>query len=82
MVLILQVTLCNHFEERKLGKKSGLVKMVCPFLLLQACGVKIEEGPVERTGAVGTINSLYFRDPDQNLIEVSNYNQSTAKDSS
>lgn len=56
--------------------------MVCPFLLLQACGVKIEEGPVERTGAVGTINSLYFRDPDQNLIEVSNYNQSTAKDSS
>uniref|UniRef100_A0A3Q2V0S3 Glyoxalase domain-containing protein 5 n=1 Tax=Haplochromis burtoni TaxID=8153 RepID=A0A3Q2V0S3_HAPBU len=49
---------------------------------LKACGVKIEEGPVERTGAVGTIISLYFRDPDQNLIEVSNYNQSTAKDSS
>ncbi|XP_005719806.1 glyoxalase domain-containing protein 5 [Pundamilia nyererei] len=49
---------------------------------LKACGVKIEEGPVERTGAVGTINSLYFRDPDQNLIEVSNYNQSTEKDSS
>ncbi|KAK2838898.1 hypothetical protein Q7C36_013712 [Tachysurus vachellii] len=37
------------------------------------CGVKIEEGPVERTGGVGPIKSLYFRDPDHNLIEVSNY---------
>lgn len=42
---------------------------------LQACGVAIEEGPVDRTGAVGPITSLYFRDPDQNLIEVSNYHQ-------
>lgn len=35
-------------------------------------GVKIIEGPVERTGANGTIRSFYFRDPDQNLIEVAN----------
>lgn len=35
--------------------------------------VPIEEGPVERTGATGTITSVYFRDPDGNLIEVSNY---------
>lgn len=42
---------------------------------LKTCGVQVEEGPVERTGAVGSITSLYFRDPDQNLIEVSNYNK-------
>ncbi|KAM4555946.1 glyoxalase domain-containing protein 5 [Odontesthes bonariensis] len=42
---------------------------------LKVCGVEIEEGPVERSGAVGPITSLYFRDPDQNLIEVSNYSQ-------
>jgi catechol 2,3-dioxygenase-like lactoylglutathione lyase family enzyme len=35
--------------------------------------VPVEEGPVERTGATGPILSVYFRDPDQNLIEVSNY---------
>ncbi|XP_071988757.1 glyoxalase domain-containing protein 5 [Engystomops pustulosus] len=40
---------------------------------LQVCGVPVEEGPVFRTGAVGEIHSVYFRDPDQNLIEVSNY---------
>jgi catechol 2,3-dioxygenase-like lactoylglutathione lyase family enzyme len=36
-------------------------------------GVKVIEGPVSRTGATGPIVSLYFRDPDRNLIEVSNY---------
>lgn len=39
---------------------------------LDACGVEIEEGPVDRTGATGPIRSVYIRDPDQNLIEISN----------
>ena len=37
------------------------------------CDVPIIEGPVSKTGATGAIRSVYFRDPDQNLIEVSNY---------
>ena len=40
---------------------------------LRRCDVEIIEGPVAKTGATGAIRSVYFRDPDQNLIEVSNY---------
>ncbi len=40
---------------------------------LRDCGVTPLEGSVRRTGALGPINSVYFRDPDGNLIEVSNY---------
>ena len=40
---------------------------------LKSCGVKLIAGPVERNGARGMMTSVYFRDPDKNLIEVSNY---------
>jgi catechol 2,3-dioxygenase-like lactoylglutathione lyase family enzyme len=42
---------------------------------LTSCKVPILEGPVPRTGATGPIRSVYFRDPDQNLIEVSSYDK-------
>ena len=40
---------------------------------LAICEVPIVAGPGPRAGAVGTIQSVYIRDPDQNLIEISNY---------
>lgn len=39
---------------------------------LAECGVVIEDGPVPRTGANGPLSSIYIRDPDGNLIEISN----------
>lgn len=39
---------------------------------LGSCGVEIIDGPVARTGATGRLESVYFRDLDKNLIEVSN----------
>jgi len=40
---------------------------------LKACGVTITRGPSVRTGAMGPINSVYCRDPDGNLVEISSY---------
>jgi catechol 2,3-dioxygenase-like lactoylglutathione lyase family enzyme len=40
---------------------------------LNACGVPIEEGPVMKQGARGVLRSVYCRDPDGSLIEISSY---------
>ena len=44
---------------------------------LVECGIAIITGPLSRAGALGPITSIYFRDPDLNLIEVSNYQHET-----
>jgi catechol 2,3-dioxygenase-like lactoylglutathione lyase family enzyme len=41
---------------------------------IRDCEVEILEGPIKRTGALGSMMSIYIRDPDQNLIEVATYN--------
>lgn len=71
----------NKFEPKAQNVKAGSADLC--FIIdtpvqeviaeLETKGVKIIEGPVKRTGALGSINSAYFRDPDGNLIEVSNY---------
>jgi catechol 2,3-dioxygenase-like lactoylglutathione lyase family enzyme len=40
---------------------------------LRDCGVEVFDGPSLRSGATGPITSVYFRDPDLNLVEVSVY---------
>ncbi len=42
---------------------------------LASCGVEIVEGPVKRTGALGPMDSVYVRDPDGNLVEISSYSK-------
>jgi catechol 2,3-dioxygenase-like lactoylglutathione lyase family enzyme len=42
---------------------------------LRKCNISILEGPVSKTGAAGAIRSVYVRDPDLNLVEISVYNK-------
>lgn len=41
--------------------------------LLQAQGIAIDTGPVQRRGALGPMTSIYLRDPDGNLVEIAQY---------
>ncbi|QJR14118.1 VOC family protein [Usitatibacter palustris] len=71
----------REFEPKALKPTPGAIDMC--FIAatpldqvaahLKACGVAIAQGPVEKTGALGAMMSVYFRDPDGNLLEVSNY---------
>ena len=40
---------------------------------VRACEVRVVAGPVPKTGATGPMSSIYVRDPDGNLVEISNY---------
>ncbi len=40
---------------------------------LRNCQITVTEGPVQRTGALGTMTSIYCRDPDGNLVEIAGY---------
>jgi catechol 2,3-dioxygenase-like lactoylglutathione lyase family enzyme len=71
----------REFEPKALAPAPGAID-ICfisetpladVIAKLQAEGVVIIEGPVDKTGALGPMKSVYFRDPDGNLIEVSNY---------
>lgn len=65
-----------HARKPVSGSSDFCLIAATPITQVQAhlisCGVAIELGPAARTGATGKLNSIYFRDPDGNLVEVSN----------
>ena len=71
----------REFEPKALAPAPGAIDLcfIASTALeevietLKEDGVAIIEGPVDKTGALGPMKSVYFRDPDGNLIEVSNY---------
>ena len=71
----------REFEPKALRPAPGAIDICFITLMpledvmarLREEGVAIIEGPVDKTGALGAMKSVYFRDPDGNLIEVSRY---------
>jgi len=71
----------NEFEPKAYNVKEGSADLC--FIVdtkieevkefLESQGIEIIEGIVPRTGAIGNIKSIYIRDPDMNLVELSNY---------
>jgi hypothetical protein len=57
--------------QSRLKSSATVVDLADVADSVEALFVEIEEGPVDRTGARGPIRSIYFRDPDLSLIEVS-----------
>jgi catechol 2,3-dioxygenase-like lactoylglutathione lyase family enzyme len=69
-----------HAEAPTTGSGDFCLIVTTPLDQVQAelrnLNIPIEEGPVERNGAAGTMQSLYIRDPDHNLVELSHYPES------
>lgn len=71
----------NEFEPKALNPTPGSADLCfitdTPIIEIEQnfrnLGIPIVEGPVNQIGAKGDMNSIYVRDPDGNLIEVSNY---------
>ncbi|MHA2811855.1 VOC family protein [Vibrio campbellii] len=71
----------NEFEPKASQVASGSADLcfVCDTPIanvlshLDSHSIEVIDGPVQRTGAIGNILSVYIRDPDGNLIELSNY---------
>ncbi|MDD4329042.1 MAG: VOC family protein [Aliarcobacter sp.] len=71
----------NEFEPKAFNVKNGSADLCfiidIPLIeaknYIESLNIVIEEGIVSRTGANGEIDSIYLRDPDLNLIELSNY---------
>jgi catechol 2,3-dioxygenase-like lactoylglutathione lyase family enzyme len=61
----------HEFEPKAATPTPGAADLCFLVDELDADGLDVIEGPVERTGATGTIRSVYVRDPDGNLVELS-----------
>lgn len=73
----------NEFEPKALAPTPGsgdfclitTSEIEDVISCLDENGLVIEDGPIARTGAVGSITSIYLRDPDLNLVEISTYDR-------